>query len=128
MPLNIEKGDRRLLLWAGAILLPLIIAVALLSDNEDESNIPSTFSAQSQGAKAAYLLLEEQGYKVERWMRPPQQLPQDASGTVYVLAGPWGTPSRDEKNSLQNYLARGGRILATSYGAAFFLPQAEIQY
>ncbi|HEX7288288.1 MAG TPA: DUF4350 domain-containing protein [Candidatus Angelobacter sp.] len=128
MPLNIQRSDRRLLIWASAILLPLIAAVALLSDNEEESSVPSTYSAQSSGAKAAYLLLEEQGYQVERWTRSPLQLPQDAAGTVYVLAGPWGLPKSEEKNALQNYLTRGGRILATSYTAARFLPQADVEY
>jgi hypothetical protein len=97
MPLNIQRSDRRLLIWAGAILLPLIAAIAVLSDNEEESTVPSTYSAQASGAKAAYLLLEEQGYKLERWTRSPLQLPQDAAGTVYVLAGPWGTPKNEEK-------------------------------
>jgi uncharacterized protein DUF4350 len=128
MPLKIGKSDRRFLLWAGALLLPLIAAVALLSDEDEESNVPSTYSAQTQGAKAAYMLLEEQGYKVERWTRPPTQLPADAAGTVYVLAGPWGAPSREEKNALQNYLTHGGKILATSYSSTFFLPQASIEY
>jgi Domain of unknown function (DUF4350) len=128
MPLKIGKSDRRFLLWAGAFLLPLIAAVALLSDEDEESNVPSTYSAQTQGAKAAYLLLEEQGYKVERWTHPPTQLPADAAGTVYVLAGPWGTPTREEKNALQNYLTRGGKVLATSYGASFFLPQASVEF
>lgn len=128
MPLKLERSDRRVLIWAGVILVPLIVAVALLSDNEEESTVPSTYSAQSAGAKAAYLLLEEQGYKVERWTRSPLQLPVDAAGTVYVLAGPWGAPSREEKNALQTYLARGGKILATSYSATFFLPQAKAEY
>src|SRR5262245_16051581 len=121
MPVKVGKSDRRFLLWAGVLLLPLIAAVALLSDEDEESNVPSTYSAQTQGAKAAYLLLQEQGYKVERWMRRPTQLPQDAGGTVYVLAGPWGAPTREDKNALQDYLTRGGKVLATSYSANFFL-------
>ncbi len=126
MPLNLAKSDRRLLLWTGAFLGALIIAVAVASGDEEESTVPSTYSAQSSGAKAAYLLLQEQGYKVERWTRSPQALPANAAGTVYVLAGPSGVPSRDEKNALKTYLARGGTVLATSFSAAFFLPQAEI--
>ena len=125
MPLNLSRSDRRLLLWTGAILLPLVVALALLAD-EEESRVPSTYSAQSYGAKAAYMLLEEQGYKVERWMQSPQKLPADAANTVYVLASPMGAPSRDAKNALRTYLARGGRVLATDFTASFFLPQAEV--
>ncbi len=126
MPLNLAKSDRRLLLWTGVILIPLIVAVAVVSGDEEESAVPSTYSAQSQGARAAYLLLQEQGYKVERWTRSPRALPVDAAGTVYVLAGPSNIPSRDEKNALQTYLARGGTVLATSYTASAFLPQADV--
>ena len=126
MPLNLAKSDRRLLLWAGAILIPLVAAMAMLSSSDEESMVPSTYSAQSHGAKAAYLLLEEQGYKVERWMHSPQRLPMDAANTVYILAVPTSAPSRDEKNLLQAYLARGGKILAVGFTASFFLPQAEL--
>lgn len=127
MPLNLAKSDRRLLLWAGAILIPLVAAMALLSSSDEESMVPSTYSAQSHGAKAAYLLLEEQGYKVERWMHSPQRLPGDAANTVYILAVPTSAPSRDEKNVLQAYLARGGKILAVGFTASLFLPQAELE-
>jgi len=65
--MKIDKSDRRLLLWAGAVLLPLIIALAFLSQEEEESFTPSSYSAQSRGAKAAFLLLQDLGYKAERW-------------------------------------------------------------
>jgi hypothetical protein len=127
MPLNLAKSDRRLLLWAAAILVPLVVAIAVFSDSDEESTVPSTYSAQSHGAKAAYLLLEEQGYKVERWMHSPQKLPEDAANTVYVLAAPTSYPSRDQKNMVRTYLARGGKILAVGLTASFFLPQAQVE-
>ncbi len=126
MPLKLEKSDRRLLMWAAAILLPIIVALALLSSsNEEDSGVPSTYSAQSHGAKAAYLLLQEEGYNVERWERPPSELPDAASHTVLVLAFPFGPPSPAEKNALRVYLSHGGKILATGSTAEMFLPQAE---
>ena len=127
MPLKLAKSDRRLLLWAAVVLIPLIVAMAVFSESDEESMVPSTYSAQSHGAKAAYLLLEEQGYKVERWIHSPQRLPMDATNTVYVLAVPTSFPSRDQKNILQSYLARGGKILAVGFTASFFLPQAEVE-
>jgi hypothetical protein len=121
--ISLDKSDRRLLIWTGVILLPLIVVLALLSDEEEDSGIPTTYSAQSSGAKAAYLFLKEEGYDVERWERSPQELPTDPVNTVLVLAAPNGLPRKEEKDALQVFLSRGGRILATGFSAVWFLPK-----
>lgn len=126
--MKIEKSDRRLLMWAALLLLPLIVALAFLSQEEEESSIPSTYSAQSRGAKAAYLLLEDLGYKVERWEQSPTDLPSEPAHTVLVLASPYRPPTPQEKNALQIYLSHGGKIVATGSYAWFYLPQAETEY
>jgi Domain of unknown function (DUF4350) len=125
--MKIEKSDRRLLIWAGVLMLPLVVALAFLSQDEEESAIPSTYSAQTKGAKAAYLLLQDAGYIVERWEQSPAELPTDPAHTVLVLASPFRSPSKEEKNALQTYLGRGGKILATGASASFYLPQAETE-
>jgi hypothetical protein len=123
--MKIEKSDRRLLIWAGVFMLLVIVALAFVSEDEEESSVPSTYSAQTKGAKAAFLLLQEAGYNVERWEQPPAELPSDAAHTVLVLASPFRSPSRDDRNALQTYLNRGGKILATGPFASSYLPQAE---
>lgn len=127
MPLKLEKSDRRLLMWAAVIFLPLILALALLSSREDDSGIPSTYSSDPSGAKAAYLLLKDLGYNVERWEQPPTHLPADASRTVLVLASPFRAPEREEKDALQLYLNHGGKILITGSAADIYLRDAEIE-
>ena len=124
--MKIEKSDRRLLTWAALILLPLIVALALLSQDEEESSVPSTYSAQTHGAKAAYLLLENLGYNVERWQQSPTELPSDPAHTVLVLAGPHRPPLPDEKNALQLYLSRGGKVLITGANPWMYLPGADV--
>lgn len=126
MPLKLPASDRRLLLWAGAIILVLVVALAVQSSDQGESMIPSSYSPGSHGAKAAYLLLQEEGYNVERWEQSPDALPADAANTVLVMAYPFTPPTKQEKASLHLYLSRGGRILATSSTASLFLPEAEI--
>lgn len=125
MPVTIAKSDRRLLLWAAAIMLPIIVALAVMSSGQEESEIPSSYSSDSRGAKAAYLLLSEEGYTMERWEQSPTELPAEPAGTVLVMASPFRVPTRDEKNALQLFLARGGKILATGSNVSLFLPQAE---
>ena len=126
MQIKLDKSDRRLLMWTGLILLPLVVLLALFSDNEQDSGIPTTYSSTSSGAKAAYLYLKEEGYNVERWENPPVSLPEEAENTVLVLASPEGVPSPSDKNALQLYLSRGGRVLATGYSCAWFLPKTDI--
>ncbi|MGE5323672.1 MAG: DUF4350 domain-containing protein [Actinomycetota bacterium] len=125
MPLKLPASDRRLLLWAGGIILVLVVALAVQSSDQGESMIPSSYSSGSHGAKAAYLLLKEEGYNVERWEQSPDALPADAANTTLVMAYPFTPPTGEEKASLQLYLSRGGRILATSSTASLFLPGAE---
>jgi len=125
--MKIERSDRRLLIWAGVFMLVVILALTFLSQDEEESGIPSTYSAQRHGAKAAFLLLQQSGYKVRRWEQSPSDLPADPAHTVLVLASPFRAPTRDEKNALQTYLDRGGKIVATGRSASIYLPQAETE-
>jgi len=126
MQIKLDKSDRRLLMWTGLILLPIIVVLALFSDDEKDSGIPTTYSARSSGAKAAYLLLQEEGYDVERWHESPTELPKDPQNTTLVLASPKGYPSSDEKSAIQIFVSRGGRILATGYSASWFLPRLNV--
>jgi len=126
VPMKLEKSDQRLLLWAALIFLPLIAALAILSSGESDSGIPSTYSSQGSGAKAAFLLLQELGYSVERWESPPTDLPEDVSHTVLVLANPLRPPSLEERTALETYLVHGGRILLTGPAAHIYVFQAEI--
>jgi hypothetical protein len=125
MPMNLSSSDRRLLLWAAVIVTVLVIALAVFSSSQQESEVTTSYSADSSGAKASFLLLQQQGYNVERWEQSPNQLPADVSDTTLVLASPFNPPSKQEKIALQLFLSRGGRILATGYTASLFLPQAD---
>ncbi len=127
MPLKTTSEDRRVLLIAAAVMVLLLAAVALFAPSEEEQiGYPSSYSAQSKGAKAAYLLLGESGYDVERWVRPPQQLPP-GPGTVLILAEPWGE-QKEEVEALQKFLATGGRVVAVGALAASLLPDADVGY
>jgi hypothetical protein len=123
--MKIDPSDRRLLIWAGVFVLLIIVALAVIPQDEAESETPSTYSAQSHGAKAAFLLLQESGYKVERWEQSPTALPADPKHTALVLTSPFRAPTRDEKNALQIYLSRGGKILATGASISLYLPDVE---
>lgn len=125
MPLKLSRSDRRLLMWAALVFLPMIIALALLSTTDRDSGVPSTYSNQPSGAKAAYILLQDLGYTQKRWDQSPVELPNKAAGTVLILAGPTTSPSEEERSALKLYLSRGGRILATGGTVDVYLPEAQ---
>ncbi len=126
MPVPLEPGDRKILIAAGALLVILMGAAALLTPppQQEESFYPSTYSADPGGAKAAYLLLKELDYEVERWEQPPTELPAaagDAEGTVLVLAQPIYPASGADLTALKRYFSNGGRVLATGLQASLLL-------
>jgi Domain of unknown function (DUF4350) len=122
MPLKLNPKDRKLLL-GGAILFVLIVIGALLFGSEAENiDVPTTYSTGSGGAKAAYLLLQQSGYNVQRWERPMAELP-DASGKVLVIAEPAEAPSRAERERLEKFISDGGHVVATGMFAGIFLPE-----
>ena len=126
--MKLDKSDRRLMTWACLLFLAMMVALAILSSNEEaDSGVPSTYSAQSSGAKASYLLLGELGYKVERWEQSPEALPADPSQTILVMASPLVAPSSDERLTLERFLNRGGKILITGSRAGSYLPHVETE-
>jgi len=125
MPLKVDPKDRKLLLGAACVFVLLIAgAVVFGGEGGTKAEIPSSYSTASGGAKAAYLLLSEAGYKVERWESPLDQLPQ-AMGKTLILAGPQEAPTRDERERLKAFLSEGGHVIATGMFAGTFLPENE---
>ena len=82
MPVALDRSDRKLLIAAVALMLVLVATSAVLAPPEP-APAPSgaSFSPGPTGAKAAYLLLGELGYNVERWAQPLSELPLPEGAT-----------------------------------------------
>ena len=107
MQITLDKNDRRLLQITIAVIVVLIVVLAVFSREDDkDSGVPTSYSAQSSGAKAAYLLLKEEGYNVERWESSLSELPDEAAKTVLVLAGPIRGADKEEKDAVRLFLNR----------------------
>ncbi len=125
MPLKVDPKDRKLLLGAACIFVLLIAgAVVFGGEGGTKSEVPSSYSTASGGAKAAYLLLSGTGYKVRRWEKPLDELPQ-AAGTTLILAEPSEAPTHEERERLQAFLSNGGHLIATGMFAGTFLPEND---
>ena len=127
MPVTIDPGDRKLLIVAAALLVGLGLAGYLLSPASlgSSAGFPSSYGTGASGAKAAYLLLGEMGYRVERWTASPDELPANSHGVVLVLAEPVIEPSSDEVSRLGAFIRRGGTVLATGFSGGSALPNHE---
>lgn len=124
MPARFDRTDRSILIGAVVLVVVLAFATALLNPERrgGRTGFPSTYSASWDGAKAAYVLLEELGYDIVRWARPPTELEDDTEDRVLILANPLQPPTPEDLAALRRFLERGGRILATGERAADFLP------
>jgi len=114
MPSTLDPGDRKLLLVSGAILSLLIVATVVLAPSPEESEgqgIPTTYSTTKSGTQAAYLLLNELGYRSERWEKSPSELPQAADGKILILADPNNYPEKQEREDLLNFVRSGGWMI-----------------
>ncbi len=123
----VTTGEQRGFLVCGIGMLLIMTLVAWLSSNQKDQGVgaPSSYSVQRHGAKAAYLLLQQSGYRVERWKQSPEQLPADASGLTLVLAGPETYAHAEEKSGIIRFLLRGGRVLIAGVRPDSFIPQAS---
>ncbi len=127
MPLKLNRQDRKLFLGAGFIFVLLVVSALVFSSGEQgQAEYPSSYSSASGGAKAAFLLLSDTGYKVQRWERPLSYLPLDSTKTLtVVLAEPDEAPTREERERLKTFISQGGHVIATGIFAGTFLPENE---
>jgi uncharacterized protein DUF4350 len=131
MPLGIAGSDRKLLLGGGVLLLLMTGASVALSppDDQSPSSVPSTYSAQSSGAEAAYTLLSRLHYPVRRWEDAPTELPSsEESNILLILAEPTQIPSKTEREAIANFVADGGHVLFIGSSVASFFPEANISW
>ncbi len=121
----LNPADRKALLVAGSVALLLVGISAVLTSGRNADAVPTTYSVGSGGARAAYLLLRQAGYPVERWEQSVRELPSD-SGITLILAEPQGIPASDERAAVGRFLERGGRVIAIGVSGAFFLPEHQV--
>jgi hypothetical protein len=130
MPIALDSADRKLLLAAGAVLLLLMAAIAFETPSgqtdAEGGAVPSTYYSTPGGALAAYLLLQQLHYNVQRWEGSPVELPADPAGTILILADPDELPSTEESQALQAFVENGGQVLFTGPRIASFFTGASL--
>jgi hypothetical protein len=129
LPLGIAGSDRKLLLFGGVLLLLMTGVSVALSPPEDQtpSPVPSTYSTQSGGAEAAYVLLSRLHDSVQRWEDAPTELPSPAeSNILLILADPTEIPTIKEREAIARFVEEGGHVLFTGSNISSFFPGAHL--
>jgi hypothetical protein len=128
MPAPIAAGDRKILLIAGAVLLVLTAGLAFLGGDPKEQGtpVPSTYSANPGGARAAYMLLQDLHYNVSRWERSPTELPTDDGDAVLIIAEPLEPPTKKEQEALKGFVEEGGQVVFAGARIKAFFPEARV--
>lgn len=109
----------------GVVILLMMSAAAYLKAEADKGDgNPSSYSTLRRGGKAAYLLLQQSGYPVERWQRSPKDLPADGHGMLLIVGEPVSHPTAEESSVLSRFLLHGGSILAAGMYPDAFVPKA----
>ena len=117
--------DRVLLFSCLGLALALILVLAVFTPHE-EDDTPSSYNTDTHGAKAAYLMLAQTGYQVERWTRPMSELrPMVDAHTVFISSAPDGAKPTAEV--VRSVLDHGGRVLVVGIAGAEVLPGGAAQ-
>jgi hypothetical protein len=117
-----RTGDLAVLVVAavGTIVLTIASYFAAPPDTMPR-NDGSSFGTHAEGAGAAFVLLKESGYTVERSFEPLVSFKHSPESTTLVLANPMQRPSDLDVRALKSFVERGGHVLATGEQAATFL-------
>jgi hypothetical protein len=128
MQSGIAAADRKLLGIAGAVGLALIAGSVAFAPVESSPGLepPSTYSSGAGGARAAYLLLLDLGYRVERWEEPPAGLANVAASGTLILAEPTVMPTEHERRALVEFVRNGGRLIFCGNTLREFFPEASV--
>src|SRR5579864_7619431 len=110
MPSSVSPGDRKVLLIAAAAFAILVVLGFALAPSNTQDEAATSYSTASGGAKAAYLLLQELGYHVERWQSSATQLKPDKN-SVLIIADPAAIPDGKQRAAIERFISAGGRVI-----------------
>jgi len=132
LPASIDRHDRTLLLGCVALAAVFILVLALFSPpRENDDPTPSSYSTAPHGAKAAYELLRQSGYQVERQSEPLEQWLSQAGNridqhTTVVFAQPFLQNVDAARGTVQAILQKGARVVVTGFAGGLLLPQNAV--
>ena len=126
---SLDPKDRKLLIGciSAVVVLAVIIALFARDEDRDDNPLPSTYLTGRHGARAAFEMLQANGYNVERWEHPLSELAAKTdTQTVVIFAEPNPTSPEDFK-AVEDIVARGGRVLLTGWMGGALAPDGNVK-
>lgn len=118
-----RTGDLGILAVAAGGTIVLTAAAFVVAPTDSlPRNDGSSFAAHADGGRAAYLLLQALGYRVERSFEPLASVSYDPERTALVIANPSAHPSQQDVRALRRFIEGGGVVLVAGSDASLFLP------
>ena len=111
-----SDGKKAAEAWTLALLFGLYLALTVYAERTAQQTTqkaaPSSFNAKASGLKAYYLLLQQQGFAVDRLRAPWQRI--GAGDSLLIVAEPTD-PKRpvlpEEETALRKWIEAGGSLL-----------------
>ena len=126
---SLDARDRKLLIgcMCAVAVLAVVTAFFARSEDRDDNPVSSTYRTGKHGARAAFEMLQANGYDLQRWERPLSDLAaQTDEQTVVIFAEPNPT-STDDFKVVKDIVARGGRVLLTGWGGGGLAPSGNMR-
>jgi hypothetical protein len=127
---SLDPKDRRMLLALLSLVALLLVLLAVFTPGEDpnQNPVPGSNLIGTHGAKAAFTLLEQSGYRIQRSDQPLSDLAAQAGpDTVLILAEPFSNEQSD-RDAILTILQKGGRVLSTGLTGGMLLPGTEVTF
>jgi hypothetical protein len=124
---SLDAKDRKLMIGCLAVVFVLAIVIAFFARNQnsDDNPLPSSYLTGRHGARAAYEMLQSNGYSIQRWEQPLTDLAARADAqTVVIFADPLLTTAEDLK-AVREIVSRGGRVLVTGWTGGAIAPGGD---
>ncbi len=125
---SLDPKDRKLLVicLSAVAVLAGIMAFFARNENNNDNPLPSSYLNGRHGAHAAYDLLQQSGYNIQRWEQPLNGLAASADErTVVIFAEPILTNPADIK-AVREIVERGGRVLLTGFTGGALAPDSDL--
>jgi len=125
---SLDPKDRRMLWIIVSLVVVVLVLLAVFTPRDDpnQNPVPDSNLPGQHGAKAAFTLLQQSGYRVQRWEEPLAGLASQAGpGTVLILAEPFSNELADN-TAIAQILQKGGRVLVTGLRGGSLLPGNEV--
>jgi hypothetical protein len=125
MPASWRTSDLTILAGLAIVTVLLTATSFVLSPvRPTQREDGSSYATHDGGGRAAFLLLKDLGYDVERSFDPIGALRAAPATTTLVLVDPTLPASQQDRRALRTFLEQGGTVLVTGANATRFLPEA----